>query len=436
MKKNAFVSVLCGTLFAAAAVAAPSVQIQSVEVTPDVPHVVTVTYTLSEDAIVTASFLTNGVAIAGDALDTVYGDVNRKIAATAAGEVRMIGWTPDASFEAQTLDASNVTAKLTAWTDDSPPDYLVVDLRIASNVCYYASEDALPGKVTDKIYKEHLLVMRRIHAKNVRWVMGMSSNYWRTVTSGGREGPMASFTNSWAHCVKLTHDYYIGVYPVTAAQNDLIWSNTVTDDRSPKQWISYNGIRGSNEGAKWPQLDENGAFDPAASHAVDSTSWLGKFRAHTGLVWADLPTDAQLEFAERAGEKGLLPGGEDLTSANLSLYARWEGNKNTPDCEGRVSGRATVGSYLPNKWGLYDVLGNVMTWVLDYHSKWATEGFDVNVDQVDPVGPATGTMRECRGSFNDSGLKWCFIGFRFYAYEPNMNSGYNGFRLAMTLYEK
>ncbi len=435
MKKNVFVSVLCGTLLAAAAVAAPCVQIQSIEVAPDVPHLVTVTYTLSEDAIVTASFLTNGVALADGAVDTVFGDVNRKIAATGSGEVRTIGWTPDASFGGQALDASKVTAKLTAWTLDSPPDYLVADLRVPSNICWYASEDALPGKVTDRVYKEHRLVMRRIHAKDVHWIMGSSSNYWRAVTGGGSWGP--KFSNALAHRVRLTRDYYIGVYPVTAAQWSLVSAKSgATDDRSPRSWISYNDIRGSGEGAKWPQTDETGAFDAEASHAVDSTSWIAKFRAHTGLRWADLPTEAQYEFAARAGEKGLLPGGEDWTDANLSLYAKWEKNKSEPDCEGRTGSRATVGTYLPNRWGLYDVLGNALQWVLDYYVAWDDPVIDAEAEQVDPVGPATGTRRLTKGSCAGVSKSWGnYLGFRNYAYEPAYgNSGNFGFRLAVTMY--
>ena len=420
----ATVALLVGTAWCT-----PSVRIQSLDCTPDVPHVVTVAYTLSEDAIVTASVLTNGVALSGDALDALGGDVNRRIKATGEGIVRTLKWFPDASFEGHQLDAASVRVELKAWPLESPPDYMVVDLRVASNLCYYATEDSLPGKIGDVVYKSDKLVMRKIRAKDVHWVMGTSSNY---VNSLGGDAPEIS--RELVHRVRLTHDYYIGVYPVTEAQHELIDRQRESASRLPKSAVSFASLRGTDKGSQWPSLDEEGNLDVAASHSVDATSWIGKFRSRTGLVWADLPTEAQWEFAARAGEKALLPGGEVITAAAVGRYARFDGNLAEPDCEGLTASRATVGSYRPNGWGLYDVLGNVLEWCLDWRVNWNEIGLDVSAEQVDPFGARVGTSRLMRGSYYSAPWNWTYVSQRQYGYPPETASGIFGFRLVVTLY--
>ena len=77
-----------------------------------------------------------------------------------------------------------------------------------------------------------------------------------------------------------------------------------------------------------------------------------------------------------------------------------------------------------------------MIWCLDYHVSWDDPSTDVETEQVDPVGPATGSNRQIRGSWDDAVLYKSFLGARMYAYEPKTSNGLVGFRLAMTLYEK
>lgn len=410
------------------AAAAPSVTVRSLKATANVPHVVTVTYTLGEDAIVTMDVKTNGASVAGSALWSAGGDVNRKVKATVADEVRTIFWCPDATFEGHSLDGGDVSVELKAWSLQTPPDYMVVDLRTPSNVTYYASAEAVPGGVQDVRYKSDRLLMRKIPAKGVRWVMGIAASDSGSVSSG-----LAS--RALRHKVKLTHDYYFGVYQITGAQYQLINNSTLSSSHLPANWLSYSTLRGSSEGAKWPQFDSDGEFDPEASHAVDSTSWLGKLRKLTGFQWLDLPTEAQFEFAARACASGLLPGGEAYTQANASLYARWAANKNEPDCEGKCNGLATVGSYKANNWGLYDVIGNGFQWCVDRYSNWSVDGTDPFAEQVDPAGAGeSSSLRAVRGTDYDASFTYgAFLPWRN-GYESGASSGYFTCRLALTLY--
>jgi len=121
-----------------------------------------------------------------------------------------------------------------------------------------------------------------------------------------------------------------------------------------------------------------GAGDPTrARHPVSSVSWdqaqayVRWLAAHTGKPYR-LPSEAEWEYAARAGSP------EQYTWGNLEMdacaYANTfdlAGRRANPDwnwnvgCNDGYAGTAPVGSFPPNKWGLYDMIGNVWEWVED-----------------------------------------------------------------------
>jgi formylglycine-generating enzyme required for sulfatase activity len=98
-------------------------------------------------------------------------------------------------------------------------------------------------------------------------------------------------------------------------------------------------------------------------------------RIPTNCVYR-LPTEAEYEYAYRAGTTTRFPYGDDLNYTSLTNY-EWFGNN---------SGLMThpVGQKLPNPWGLYDMAGNVGDWCHDWHD--SLPGGQV----IDPQGPAMG----------------------------------------------
>lgn len=97
-----------------------------------------------------------------------------------------------------------------------------------------------------------------------------------------------------------------------------------------------------------------------------------------------LPTEAEWEYACRAGTSTRFSYGDDPGLTDFADYA-WYG----PNSDGQTH---PVGQKLPNRWGLYDMHGNVKEWCQDWHAK-ALPGGRV----VDPQGPATGSARVIRG---------------------------------------
>lgn len=186
------------------------------------------------------------------------------------------------------------------------------------------------------------------------------------------------------HQVTLTKPFYIGVFEMTQRQYALVWgsnpvtSSTYAGDLRPVASVAYDRLRGSVAGAAWPQHSQ-----------VDPDSFLGVLRAKTGCLF-DLPTEAQWEYACRAGTSTAFNNGKDInywgSDSNCSEVARCGGNyKETVNGYGYTYHTA-VGQYKPNAWGLYDMHGNVAEWCLDW---WQLDLGRNSV--VDPVGPSAPT---------------------------------------------
>ena len=217
--------------------------------------------------------------------------------------------------------------------------------------------------------------------------------------------------------VVLTKPFYIGVFEVTRSQYELVKRGRTSFNNfstAPKEGVSWNEIRGSGN---WPK-----------EASVDQASFIGILRAKTGLTF-DLPTEAQWEYACRAGITNRLSNGASTNvKANLMMLGKFK--ENISD----VSSYGAVGSYLPNVWGLYDMYGSVAEWCLDNYG-------DLNSDLVfDWVGPSNIAERVIRG------------GSRFSTYESyaerkskashysegssnTWSTDYYGFRCALTLSE-
>ncbi len=318
-----------------------------------------------------------------------------------------------AATNATLVAASPTPAMATGKPTGKQDLYMVIDLSRGTKaakgypVTYLA--DVPKGGWKDD-YKTDKLVLRRIEPG--------------TFTMGSPQDELGRKGGEMQHEVTLTRPFYIGVFEVTQCQWERVmgdwpshFSNERCRDGRPVEKVSYNDIRGARDGANWP-----------SSNCVDAASFMGRLRERTGKAF-DLPTEAQWEYACRAGTQTALNSGKNLTSTNrcpnVAELGRYKDNSGDGARNGDTKvGTAEVGSYLPNAWGLYDLHGNVWEWCLDWRGNYpGTES--------DPKGALSGSYRVYRGgSWNFFGY-YCRSAFRDSARYPGSRSYELGFRAVL-----
>ncbi len=328
---------------------------------------------------------------------------------------------PGKGYQIHTANAGTLT--FPTASDDAL--YVVVDLSGGPNAASYPVRYSSVGPdLSDDTCRTTELWLRKIPAG--------------TFVMGSPEDELGRFGKEIQHEVTLTQDYYIGVFECTQRQWELVmgtrpsyFNNVDFYAIRPVEQVSYDMIRGTSATA--------GGGWPIAGHAVDASSFMGKLQAKTGLTF-DLPTEAQWEYACRAGTTTALNSGKNLISTtsdtNMDEVGRYGGNGGsgyTQNCS-PSNGTAVVGSYCPNNWGLYDMHGNVYEWCLD---QWQSSGYGREA-VVDPLGPdsggtGSGVARMPRGSYWLMDACYCRTAFRLWGYNSSYNDYRFGFRMVLCL---
>ncbi|HEX5717707.1 MAG TPA: SUMF1/EgtB/PvdO family nonheme iron enzyme [Thermoanaerobaculia bacterium] len=166
-----------------------------------------------------------------------------------------------------------------------------------------------------------------------------------TFTMGSAEKDPKAFSNEKpAHQVTLS-EFWIGKTEITNEQYRGFRSDHQGEARVPATGVSWNDAKAACE--------------------------------HFG---SRLPTEAEWEYAARAGSQTAWSFGDD--EKRLSEYAWYDEREGIPH---------TVGTKKPNAWGLHDVHGNAWEWVADWHGTYSA------ATKFDPAGPTTGMYRVLRG---------------------------------------
>ena len=211
--------------------------------------------------------------------------------------------------------------------------------------------------------------------------------------------------------VTLTKPFYMGVFTITQKQYLQVMGTNPTGsghqgNLRPVE-VSWNTLRGNSSTYNWPTVK-----------TVDPNTFVGKIRAKTGLAF-DLPTEAQWEYACRAGTDSNYGNGGGGDNDLRLMGHSWSDNS------------VNVGLYVPNFWGLYDMHGNVGQWCLDY-----SDGYNSD-PAVDYMGAESGSSRSIRGYSIMYG-RYNATSFNRYGGDPSGSVyvyAFLGFRLSRTLAE-
>ncbi len=191
--------------------------------------------------------------------------------------------------------------------------------------------------------------------------------------------------------VTLTKEFYMQTTPVTQAQWQSVMGN------NPSYFID-NDVNRPVGTVSWDDVQE----------------FIGKLNSMEGTDKYRLPTEAEWEYACRAGSETFYYFGDSKDS--LTEYAWWgEESHGAPH---------PVGQKKPNSWGLYDMYGNVWEWCQDWLDDYPTGAV------TDPRGPSSGTHRVYRGGNYRSEALLCRSAFRSGAVP---DARYFGFRLTRAI---
>ena len=225
------------------------------------------------------------------------------------------------------------------------------------------------------------------------------------------------------HRVRITRPIYWGAYEVTRAQFARFVAETgfttvaelkkggITLDNAekPAKWDPQKSYTWRAPG--FPQEDNHPVVQLVWDDATAFCDWLSR---KEGKQYR-LPTEAEWEYACRAGTRTRLYNGNDLEEGTKigniadatakAIYPRWDRGVKTSD--GYVY-TSPVGKFRPNNFGLYDMIGNVSEWCFDWYDK---DYFEHSPTE-NPAGPPTGTQHIGRGGgFSDvAGSRYRYYG--------------------------
>ena len=204
----------------------------------------------------------------------------------------------------------------------------------------------------------------------------------------------------------------------------------VADDLTTQaQWKALMGTNPS-----WFSLGSGGATTDDFTRPVEFVSWNDLNAASTGFfaklnaataaarppgMTFRLPTEAEWEYACRAGTTTRFFWGDDPTYNTLSQYAWWSG-----DSGATTHPVGSLGAGSANPFGLFDMAGNVWEWCGDWYGPYTT------ATETDPTGPATGSFHVVRGGSWFHGDTFCRSANRSYS-GPDDRFSSIGFRVVL-----
>ena len=203
------------------------------------------------------------------------------------------------------------------------------------------------------------------------------------------------------HRVAISHSFYLGEHEVTQSQWKRVMGN------SPSNFHKC-GRDCPVEKINWYQVNQ----------------FITSLNQHGNAVFR-LPTEAEWEYACRAGSQTPFSTGEKLTTADANYdghypYTKFPKGKN----RGATS---PVGSYSPNAWGLFDMHGNVWEWTSDFYCPYS------NKEVVDPKSVCVSKYKVIRGGSWYFGADSARCALR-YTHEPH-DSGFSlGFRIVAEIH--
>lgn len=255
-----------------------------------------------------------------------------------------------------------------------------------------------------------------------------------------------------SHQVVISRGFYLGKYEITVQQFSrfIKESGYVPESISDKTGgygfdLAYDRTRVESadafEGRNLKYSWKDPGFSQTGDSPVTNVTWadavaMAKWLTQKEGVSYRLPTEAEWEYACKAGSNSrysngdspaqLIQIGNTFDQSALPYWVRWH-DRALAGSDG-FAFTAPVGRFVPNSFGLHDMLGNVWEWVSD----WYGADYYSRLEQIDPAGPESGTERVRRGGSWHTWALYARCGFRNWN-TPSSRYPLLGFRLVREL---
>ncbi|HPC92994.1 MAG TPA: bifunctional serine/threonine-protein kinase/formylglycine-generating enzyme family protein [Myxococcota bacterium] len=289
----------------------------------------------------------------------------------------------DEFFEALSLPSS---VKLNYQEPPKQPHQTIVEARKQGQERIDADKAAMvePYRVKRDAEEDHQLIVKGLG--DIHHTLRFVHIPAGTFMMGSSEGERPRFSDEAQHKVTLTRPFAMMVTPVTQSLWQFVMGNNPSYFMGPDLPV---------ERVSWEDVQD----------------FIQKLNKKLGIDSLRLPTEAEWEYACRAGTTGTRYG-------ELHKIAWYNGNS-----DGKTH---PVGTKAPNAWGLYDMLGNVWEWCQDWYGDYPSGSV------AGPTGPSTGSGRVFRGGSWSNGTR-----YQRAAYRGSDSSGHRyhdlGFRLTRSV---
>ncbi len=204
------------------------------------------------------------------------------------------------------------------------------------------------------------------------------------------------------HKVTISQGFFMGRTEVTQAQWQAVMGNNPSDFKNcpncPVEQVSWD----------------------------DAQSFVSKLNAQNDGFKYRLPSEAEWEYAARAGTTGDYAGNLDAMAWYYENAGdqRLSGEGSADKLKSNNNRTHDVATKQPNAWGLYDMHGNVWEWCQD----WYADSYYANSPSVNPTGATSGSVRVRRGGGWGGGAVYLRSALRF-GVSPSLRGGSLGFRV-------